>query len=167
MEGVRSLGVAAIAGIAAFGCGKTSTDVPPLEWHVRIAPACAAAKAENKRVLVYWYATWDVASKELEVHTFVDGAVRAAVRRDFVPLRVDRTHWYMAEGEPFYDEATREAAVASELFPPYASKYGSLVVVDPDCKTVIGRVSAKYEPREFLHALRTMPPRGGGPVVDR
>lgn len=155
-----------MAGLAAFGCGKTAAEVPPIDWHVRIAPACAAAKAENKRVLVYWYAAWDMASKELDTRTLVDGTVRGVVRRDFVPLRVDRTHWYMAEGEPFYDEATREAATASEIFPPYPSKYGSLVVVDPDCKTVIGRVSAKYEPREFVHALRSMPARGGGPRVD-
>lgn len=138
------------------GCGKhtKAPKRPRVRWHTRIEPACRAAKAENKPVLVYFWASWDVASKTLDHQTFFDDDVRAIIDRDYVALKIDRSGWYMRSPSDPLDDDVREAEAAARQFKPDASKYATVLVTSADCEREIDRLSVVFEPREFAARLR-------------
>jgi hypothetical protein len=141
--------------IALAGCGKTGDPPAPtpesIAWYTRIDPACRAAKAEDKPLLFLYAARWDMVTKELEHETWPDPDVRRLLHQSFIALRVDRTDTYM--GDPPFDETGQEAERAREKFRPDASKYGTVIVLEADCKTERDRFSF-VEPREMARRLR-------------
>jgi hypothetical protein len=151
---VGRLAVVAVLAVAVamLACGKTTVSPePPIAWYTRIAPACAAAKRQNRPLLFINWASWDVLSMDLDANTFSNEHVREAFRRDWVALKVDRTDVYMNEGTG--SEPEREVDEARQRFKPWASKYATVVLMAPDCTTQIGRVDGNYDPVPFLAQL--------------
>ena len=99
-----------------------------------------------------------MATKELEQHVFIDPEVRRIVRREYVPLRVDRTNTWMQEDTAPADEL-REVEEAARRFHPYESKYATVSVVGSDCATELYRFEPLFEPRPFAARLRSASPR--------
>lgn len=62
-----------------------------IRWLHDEAEALRVAKAENKPILIDFYADWCTACTELDKFTFTDARVRAEVAQRFVPLKVDGT----------------------------------------------------------------------------
>lgn len=140
----------ALAALGVMSCGKTSPE-PPVVWYERIAPACAAAKAEQRPLLFINWASWDMVSAGLDASLRRDESLRQELRREWIALRVDRTDTYMAE--PSGSEQEREVQAARARFNPYPSKYGTIVLVAPDCTTEIGRLEST-DPGAMLAQLR-------------
>lgn len=134
---VAAAGFAAVAG----GVGCSRTPPGPIAWMDRVEPACRVAAAENRRVLVFFAASWDVATGALEREAFADPRVRALVAERYVPLRVDRSSTFMQDPDP-NDPVAREAIAATTRFSPYASKYATVLVLAPDCVTELDRFGA-------------------------
>jgi hypothetical protein len=99
--------LALIVVIAALGlgCGKKPANdaAPPLVWH-SLAEGEALSRRENRPAVVFFFAEWSKADKELDEVTFKDPDVRAALK-DFVMIRVDCT-----------DDEDRETELAKERF---------------------------------------------------
>lgn len=131
---VATAGFAAVAG----GAGCSRTPPGPIAWMDRVEPACRAAAAENRRVLVFFAASWDVATGALEREAFADPRVRALVAERYVPLRVDRSSTFMQDPDPD-DPVAREAIAATTRFSPYTSKYATVIVLGSDCATEVDR----------------------------
>ena len=72
----------------AGGEGKT---VGKIAWVYDEAKALAQAKAENKPILIDFYADWCTACVELDKHTFTDPKVREVLTNEFITLKVDGT----------------------------------------------------------------------------
>lgn len=70
--------------------GNTAT-IGKLEWMYDEEQALARAKAENKHVLIDFYADWCTACVELDKHTFTDPKVRERLTSQFIALKVDGT----------------------------------------------------------------------------
>lgn len=132
---------AAAFATVAGGVGCSRTPPGPIAWMDRVEPACRVAAAENRRVLLVFWASWDVASADLDRRAFADPRVRALVAERYVPLRVDRSSTYMQDPDP-NDPVAREAIAATARFSPYASKYATVLVLAPDCATELDRFGA-------------------------
>src|SRR5687767_15172978 len=111
-------GVIFVLAAGVLACGKTRKTEPPVVWHTRIASACSAAKAQQKPVLVYFYASWDVVSAQVDQKVLVDDEVRSILNHDYVGLRIDRTNWYMRDLSEPIDDDVREAEAAAVKFKP-------------------------------------------------
>lgn len=147
---------APLAVLAALGVGACARPAPgPIAWVDRIEPACRAAAAGERRVLVFFSASWDVATGELDRHAFADPRVRALVAERYVPLRIDRSSTFMQDPDPS-DPVAREAVEATRRFSPYVSKYATVLVLAPDCKTELDRfgVLSAAEMAERLERAR-------------
>lgn len=134
-------------------CGKAKVDPGPITWFHRMAPACAAAKREDKPVLVFFAASWDLVTKELEHSTFPDPDVRHVIRRDFIPLFIDRSNYYMNEGGVLDDDA-REAEAAGKRWDAWHSKSGGFVVLARDCEREADRIYGYMKPDLLAGRLR-------------
>ena len=75
--------------VAALGCGKKPANdaAPPLVWH-SLEDGEAISRRENRPAIVFFFAVWSTADKELEAVTFKDPEVRAALK-DFVMIHID------------------------------------------------------------------------------
>jgi Thioredoxin-like len=149
------VGLCTVAG----GCKQRSVAPPPVRWETHFDAACRAAKSESKPLLIHFYATWDVATKELLDLVFPDPGVRAIIADGYVALRVDRSRSYM-------QEATDEASVEADLLESrlhVATKYGPVIIVKPDCVTEADRIEAIFEPRRYEARLREARARGLSP----
>lgn len=82
--------VAVALGAASMGCRKTLVDVP-FTWERDPAVGFARAEAENRPIVLYFGASWDVAAKELEHQTWSDPEIRLLLGRNFVAIAVDAT----------------------------------------------------------------------------
>jgi hypothetical protein len=120
-------------------CGKTKVDPGPITWFHRMAPACAAAAKQDKPVLVFFAASWDLVTKELEHAVFPDADVRFVVQRDFIPLYIDRSSFYMNESADLDDDA-REAEAAGKRWDAWHSKHGGFLVLARDCQVEVDRL---------------------------
>jgi len=139
MRAAPAFVLAAGLGVATVGLGACSRPAPgPIAWVERVEPACQAAAAGHRRVLVFFSASWDVATAELERGAFADPRVRALVAERYVPLRIDRSSTFMQEPDPS-DPVAREAIAATKRFSPYASKYATVIVLASDCATELDR----------------------------
>lgn len=78
------IGVADVNGITAVVPAK-------IAWIHSESDALALAVAQNKPIIVDFFATWCAACMELDKHTFSDPRVRALVTENFIPLKVDGT----------------------------------------------------------------------------
>jgi Thioredoxin-like len=150
---VRWLGLLLLA-VAGPACGKSRSSEPEIAWFTHVDAACRAASEQHKPLLFFYAATWDVATSALEHRVFVDPEIRRIVRRDYVPLRVDRTNTWMQEDDAPRDEL-REVEEATRRFHPYASKYATVSVTGADCATEVHRFDALFEPRAFAAQLKS------------
>jgi thiol-disulfide isomerase/thioredoxin len=82
------LALAAATRAAVAPPAATAEPAAAPEWHSRLEPALAAARAEGKPILVDLYAEWCGWCHKLEAETF-SSARFADFARDFVLLRVD------------------------------------------------------------------------------
>lgn len=105
----------------------------PLLWYERADLACAAARAQNKPVLVLFYASWDVFSSTVQRKTLVDPRIRPALDR-LILLRVDRTDSFMADRDP-----PTAADLAEARWHANSGKYGTVLILAADCTTERGR----------------------------
>lgn len=62
-----------------------------VDWMYDETKALARAKAENKYLIIDFYADWCTACVELDKHTFSDPTVRQVLAEKFVMLKVDGT----------------------------------------------------------------------------
>lgn len=70
--------------------GNVST-LGRVDWMYDEPKALARAKAENKYLIIDFYADWCAACVELDKHTFSDPTVRRVLAEKFVMLKVDGT----------------------------------------------------------------------------
>ena len=150
---IRGFGLLALAIAGGPACGKSRSDEPEIAWLAHVDEACRAAREQRKPVLFFYAASWDVATRKLEQHVFIDPEVRRIVGREYVPLRVDRTNTWMDDTAPA--DELREVEEAVRRFRPYASKHATVSVVGPDCATELHRFEPLFEPRPFAARLRS------------
>ena len=70
-------------------CGKSRKPPPPLVWFDDVDVAERYATRNHRALFLYFGASWDCASKELEHHTFHDPDVAALLSDGFICARVD------------------------------------------------------------------------------
>jgi thiol:disulfide interchange protein len=138
--GVVDLIGTAGGGARRAGCGKSMVAIP-IRWETDVDVAFARAKRENKRVVVYFGASWDTAAKELEYVTFPDPAVSLLLWRDFVPLHVDST-----------DDEDPNTRKLSERFKVVGDP--TLIVMAADGTSEIRRFNEFVPPETFAAALQ-------------
>jgi thioredoxin:protein disulfide reductase len=118
----------------------------PIAWLKSEPAALAAARDQDKGVLIDFSADWCAPCKELEKITFSDPAVHADINQRFVPLKVDLTN---AE-----DEASQ--ALQTKYNAPTLP---AVVLLDSSGKEVT-RVVSFVGPDEFLAKLRLVQTAG-------
>ena len=145
----RRPAICAIAGaLAAFGCSSGSSDAPPtdrpvaadapLAWVRDDEPAAfTRARAEHKGVMVHFAAAWAAQPLELE-RTFATPAVRPALARSFVPLRID---------------VTDDSDAAREALARYHAVVPTVVFLTADGRE-LARVDRVLAPSDFLGVVR-------------
>jgi thiol:disulfide interchange protein DsbD len=95
-SGVQLAGGGSLAGAGAGGLAEAH---PGLDWVMTDDEGWATARAENKPVVMDFYADWCAACKELDHQTWVDPAVQAEADR-FVAVKFDfteNTDWAKAK----------------------------------------------------------------------
>lgn len=113
---------------------------PTVTWHHDTATASTAASAAKKPVLVFFGATWDCGTKEMERETFQDPEVRWLLR-DFVVVDFDASDDELPE-------------VRAELTRFKVLGLPTLLLLEPDMKTEIKRFNEYLPPEKLASALR-------------
>jgi thiol:disulfide interchange protein DsbD len=84
-------GITLALGIFATTQALTTGPVSTLKWYKVEEEAWAAAKVENKPILVDAWAEWCEACKKMDVTTFVDPEVVSVLEKDWILLKLDLT----------------------------------------------------------------------------
>lgn len=98
-----------------------------------------------------WAADWDVATAEWERRALVDPRVRGLVNNRYVALRVDRSKTW--SDEHMSPDESRNVEDARDRFHPWESKYGSLMIIGPDCRTRREDLSDIHDPELLVPEL--------------
>jgi thiol:disulfide interchange protein len=80
---------ALLFGLLGAACGKSRLTPPSLFWFEDVDLAYGEAKRLRRPVFLYFGATWDCASKELEHQTFPHPEVASLLHEGFVCAHVD------------------------------------------------------------------------------
>jgi thiol:disulfide interchange protein DsbD len=110
-----------------------------LDWRHDLDVALKTAAAENKPVLIDFFADWCEACKELDRKTYPDPRVQEAARR-FVPIKVDGTN----ENDAL-DKLYERFGVQALPTVAFVNSKGD-VLKDP-------RVTGFLEPEKFVQVL--------------
>lgn len=153
---MRRFGLAGLVLLASVSCKKeplTNSELskPPIEWLTSTAQACSAAAQSQKPILFFWAADWDIATADWQRHALLDPRVRGVVNHRYVALRVDRTRTW--SDEPMTPEESRNVEEARDRFDPWASKYGSLMIIAADCRTRRDDLSGIHDPELLARRL--------------
>lgn len=89
MGGRRALLLGAASAAFAAACGKSRREPPSLSWHLDPEGGYADATRAGRPVLLFFGASWDCASKELEHRTFPDPEVATLLHESFVLVKID------------------------------------------------------------------------------
>jgi thioredoxin:protein disulfide reductase len=138
-----------VFGVIAIGFGLFTASAlrePGITWEQFSESRIAEAKAQNKPVLMDFYADWCIPCLELEKKTFTDATVISATA-EFVRLKVDLTHFDSPESEAL----RKKFNIAGVPTIVFIDKNGSEVVSS--------RVVGYLPPAEFIeHAKPVLSP---------
>lgn len=84
--GLIFLAVFAVVGVSQWRAAHAKEIVP---WREDFSAAMAEAKAQHKDVFAYFTASWCGPCQNMKHGAWADEAVRAAIVRRFVPVRID------------------------------------------------------------------------------
>lgn len=114
---------------------------PPLVWFDDVDLALAEARRIDRAALLYFCASWDCASKELEHATFPDPEVAALLFERFVCVRVD-----CSDDE---DKTTEQLARRFDI-----KGIPTLIATHPKSGNELWRASEYTKPEKLTAALR-------------
>lgn len=142
MSAVRALAgvTVALACASALACGKSPVDVQ-IDWYSDAAPAISRARTQNKPLIVFVGAEWDMGSKMLEHETFASPEVRALVNRGFIGIQVDAT-----------DDDDPRTRRLTERFKVIGTP--TIILLAPDGVSEISRISMFVTPDVLARHLR-------------
>jgi thioredoxin:protein disulfide reductase len=137
---VRILSGLILLGAALFFLWPRPTG-PEVEWARFDHQALAQAKAENRPVMIDFYADWCLPCKELDAKTFSEAGVVAESER-FVRLKADLTR----TGEPRVEQLTRDYRILGVPTIVFLDSSGAEVEV--------ARLTGFEGPQPFLARMR-------------
>jgi thiol:disulfide interchange protein len=138
---VRLSMLTVVLAVVIFGCGGQGPEAPvagvaAVSSHGAVA--LTRARAENKPVMVTFYADWCIWCKRFEDTTLADGAVATYLSEKVVSLRLD------VDGD------------GQELSDRYrVDGLPTILVLDPDGEE-LGRIPGYLPPAGFLDRVRAM-----------
>ena len=133
MQLLRSIAALALASLAGAEPEGMRTEEPFVD--IGFKDALARAERRDKLVMIDFFTTWCAPCKKMDRETWTDPAVRAWLRREVVPLKVD-------------------AEVQTALAEHYAvDGYPTILFVRPDGR-VRGRIVGFMAPERFLPTAR-------------
>ncbi|MCI5071361.1 DUF255 domain-containing protein [bacterium] len=62
-----------------------------IQWHSAKEPAFKQARAENKPLIIEFFADWCMPCRQMEINTFSDQNVQSMIGQNYIPLKVDAT----------------------------------------------------------------------------
>lgn len=134
---------AAVLALSVITACSTAVEESRAFAHLSFDDALAAAKKDNKVVMVDFFTTWCPPCKKLDQVTWQDPRVIAWLGEKSVALKID---------------AEKETALAARFG---VNAYPTMVFVEPDGRE-IGRVMGYLPPAQFLdQAAKVIAKRGG------
>jgi thiol:disulfide interchange protein len=114
---------------------------PAVHWDHDVASARLAAASEHKPVVLFFGASWDVATAEMKRETLVDPDVRTLLHDDFVAAEIDCTD----EDDPQVEGSKRLYAITGTP---------QIVILAPDFRTERRRITEFVPPSTLAAVLR-------------
>lgn len=148
---LMAIALAVLPALGLLGCGAQNTSATSnnraqptgnstssIAWVTDLPNALTTASRQNKLVLVDFYTDWCGYCKKLDEETYPDPAVESAIKKDFIPVRINADA----------DKVTAEKY--------NVTGYPTITILDAKGSKV-SEIIGYLPPKEFLAKLNEVP----------